>query len=198
MSYLDLNSIVFTFAADLYFPIHSLAHFHNLLLHIRHEMHCIRASFSGQLHSRFLYLESQTLGLCLALDVNHIVIPSPSHRTPESHEVKLPNWESKEDPQKRLLWFINISTSDFIGILRISYLHYQIRKDERVHFNPCVPVASCHCTAHLLFKLPASRTLDRNKSTTFHFAMVERLSGQKFQFCHLLVSSLHVFCWDKL
>jgi hypothetical protein len=130
----------------------------------------------------------------LALDVNHIVIPSHSYRSTESQEVKLPNRESKEGLQKRPRWFVNIFTPDFVGILRYSNLHYQIRKDERVHFSSNIPLASCHCPAYLLFELPASRTLDKSKSTPFHFGMVERLSDQKFKFYHLLASSRHAFC----
>ena len=106
-----------------------LAHFDHLLLHIRHKMHRFWTSFSDQLQSRFLHLESQTLGFCLAFDVNHIVIPSHSHCSSEPQKVKLPNRESKEDLQKRLRWFLIFLTLDFIGILRYSNLHYQIRKD---------------------------------------------------------------------
>ncbi|CAB4014418.1 Hypothetical predicted protein [Paramuricea clavata] len=128
----------------------------------------------------------KVLGLCLALDVNHIVIPSHSYRSSESQEVKLPNRQSKEGFQKRPRWFVNIFTPDFVGILRYSNLYNQIRKDERDNFSSYIPLASCYRPAYLLFELSASRTLDKSKSIPFHFAMVERLSDQKFKFYHLL------------
>jgi hypothetical protein len=134
----------------------------------------------------------------LAFDVNHIVIPSHSHRSSEPQKVKLPNRESKEDLQKRLRWFLNFLTLDFIGILRYSNLHYQIRKDKRVHFHSCVPLASCHCSSYLLFKLPASRTLDEDEFATIQFAVVERFPDQKLKFSHLLAGFGYIFCGGNL
>jgi hypothetical protein len=156
-------------------------------------MHHIRAGFSDQLQSTFLHLASQALGLCLALDVHHIVNYLHIHCLPQSQTNKLSNRESKEDLEKRLLWFFDDSTADFISVLLHPNLHHQIGKDGRFHIYSRVSLASCDRSAHLLFEFPASRSLDEITSAALHFAMVETLPDEEFKFSHLLAGFGEVF-----
>ena len=165
-----------------------------LLFHFRYKVHRLRKSFSDQLQSRIFYLKSQTLGSCLAFDVQHIHIHPHAHHCLESQKVKLPNREGEEDLPKGLRWFFHIFTIYFIGVPSCPNLFYQYRKDQCIHASSSLPLAYCHCSASLLFQLSSSSTLEDIKSTTLHFGMVETLPGQQFKFFHLLAGSVNLFC----
>ena len=91
-----------------------------------------------------------------------------------------------------------------VFLLLISWVYYIIRiytttrQDECVYLNSYLPLASCHCSGCLLFKLPATCTLDKNTPFAQHNGMVEKLPDQKFKFYHLLVGPCHVFYRDNL
>ena len=100
--------------------------------------------------------------------------------------------------EERLRWIADISTPNLAGFLRCANLLNQIGRDERVHFSPGVFMAPCHCSSYLLFKSPASPTLDEDKSSTLHLGVVERMPEQKFKFFLLLDSFACILCRGDL
>ncbi|XP_028392513.1 uncharacterized protein LOC114517068 [Dendronephthya gigantea] len=164
------------FEGDLRPPVHPLVYLHNILLHIRHEMHCLRASFGDKLLPRFLYRESQTLGVCMAHNIHHSFVAVHRHRLLESQEDELPNRESEEYLQKGILWIVHIFAPDITCLLYHPNSHHQIRDDQHSYFNRCVSLDARHCVDHLLSELLTSRTLGENdERNPFLDRLVERL-----------------------